>query len=79
MSPWVTRLERLASAPSVLSSREAEVARLVATGSSNRDIAARLVISDRTAQNHVQHILTKLGFTHRSQIAAWVTAEHADE
>ena len=79
MSPWVTRLERLASAPSVLSPREAEVARLVATGSSNRDIAARLVISDRTAQNHVQHILTKLGFTHRSQIAAWVTAEHADE
>jgi DNA-binding CsgD family transcriptional regulator len=79
MSPWVTRLERLAPAPSVLSPREAEVARLVATGSSNRDIAARLVISDRTAQNHVQHILTKLGFTHRSQIAAWVTAEQAYE
>ncbi len=79
MSPWVTRLQRLAPAPLLLSPREAEVARLVATGSSNRDIAARLVISDRTAQNHVQHILTKLGFTHRSQIAAWVTAEHADE
>ena len=79
MSPWVTRLQRLAPTPLLLSPREAEVARLVATGSSNRDIAARLVISDRTAQNHVQHILTKLGFTHRSQIAAWVTAEHADE
>ncbi|HEX6756812.1 MAG TPA: AAA family ATPase [Propionibacteriaceae bacterium] len=79
MSPWVTRLQRLAPTPLLLSPREAEVARLVATGSSNRDIAARLVISDRTAQNHVQHILTKLGFSHRSQIAAWVTAEHADE
>jgi len=63
----------------LLSPREAEVARLVAAGSSNRGIAARLVISDRTAQNHVQHILTKLGFSHRSQIAAWLSAKHADE
>jgi DNA-binding CsgD family transcriptional regulator len=54
-----------------LSPREAEVARLVAEGLTNRQIAERLVISQRTAQNHVQHILTKLGFTTRSQIAAW--------
>jgi DNA-binding CsgD family transcriptional regulator len=79
MSPWVARLQQLAPTASVLSPREAEVARLVATGSSNRDIAAHLVISDRTAQNHVQHILTKLGFTRRSQIAAWVTAEQTNE
>jgi DNA-binding CsgD family transcriptional regulator len=79
MSPWVARLQRLAPTRPVLSPREAEVARLVAAGSSNRDIAARLVISDRTAQNHVQHILTKLGFSHRSQIAAWISAKHADE
>jgi DNA-binding CsgD family transcriptional regulator len=79
MSPWVSRLQRLAPTPPLLSPRETEIARLVATGSSNRDIAARLVISDRTAQNHVQHILTKLGFTHRSQIAAWVTAEQTNE
>ena len=78
MSPWVARLQRLAPTRPVLSPREAEVARLVAAGSSNRGIAARLVISDRTAQNHVQHILTKLGFSH-SQIAAWVSAKHADE
>jgi DNA-binding CsgD family transcriptional regulator/tetratricopeptide (TPR) repeat protein len=79
MSPWVTRLQRLAPTPPVLSPRETEVARLVAAGNTNRDIATRLVISDRTAQNHVQHVLTKLGFTKRSQIAAWVTAGHADE
>ena len=54
-----------------LSPREAEVAALVAEGLTNRQIAQRLVISERTAQNHVQHILTKLGFTTRSQIAAW--------
>ena len=57
--------------PVMLSSREAEVARLVAEGLTNRQIAERLVISERTAENHVQHILTKLGFATRSQIAAW--------
>jgi DNA-binding CsgD family transcriptional regulator len=57
--------------PVKLSSRETEVARLVAEGLTNRQIARRLVISQRTAENHVQHILTKLGFATRSQIAAW--------
>ena len=55
-----------------LSAREGEVAALVAEGLTNRQIAERLYISDRTAQNHVQRILTKLGFGTRSQIAAWV-------
>ena len=55
-----------------LTRREAEVAGLVAEGLSNRDIALRLVISQRTAETHVEHILTKLGFTSRAQIAAWV-------
>jgi DNA-binding CsgD family transcriptional regulator len=59
-----------------LSPREAEVARLVADGLTNRQIAERLVISDRTAENHVQHILTKLGFTTRSQIATWSVRTH---
>lgn len=54
-----------------LSRREAEVAKLVAEGLTNRQIAERLIISERTAQNHVQHILTKLGFTTRSQVAVW--------
>jgi len=56
-----------------LSSREHQVARLVTEGLTNRQIARRLVISERTAQNHVQHILTKLGFSTRSQIAAWMS------
>ena len=59
------------AAPAALSRRETEVAQLVAEGLTNRQIADRLVISERTAQNHVQHILTKLGFSTRSQIAAW--------
>ena len=56
---------------SPLSAREDEVAALIAQGMTNRQIADALVISERTAQNHVQHILTKLGFSSRSQIAAW--------
>jgi DNA-binding CsgD family transcriptional regulator len=56
-----------------LSSREHEVARLVTEGLTNRQIARRLVISERAAQNHVQHVLTKLGFSTRSQIAAWMS------
>jgi DNA-binding NarL/FixJ family response regulator len=50
------------------------VARLIAAGRSNTDIAAGLVISQRTAENHVEHILTKLGFTSRAQVAAWIAA-----
>ncbi|MGQ4618649.1 protein kinase domain-containing protein [Nocardia sp. R7R-8] len=55
-----------------LTRRELQVARLVARGLSNKQIAAELVISQRTAQGHVEHILTKLGFTSRAQIAAWI-------
>jgi DNA-binding CsgD family transcriptional regulator len=54
-----------------LSARELEVAELVAEGLTNRQIAQRLFISERTAQNHVQHILVKLGFSSRSQVASW--------
>jgi DNA-binding NarL/FixJ family response regulator len=75
MSPWTSRIDQaLAQRHDPLSGREREVAALVAQGMSNRDIAAELVLSERTAANHVQHILTKLGFANRSQIAAWVTA-----
>jgi non-specific serine/threonine protein kinase len=67
------------SAPAVsegapLTPRELQVARLIAEGRSNKEIAAELVISQRTAENHVEHILTKLGFTSRAQVAAWVAA-----
>jgi len=60
--------------PSRLTRREREVAALVADGLSNKQIAAQLVISQRTAETHVEHILTKLGFTTRSQVAAWYAA-----
>jgi non-specific serine/threonine protein kinase len=55
----------------VLTPREKEIADLVARGMSNKEIAAALVISLRTAEGHVEHILAKLGFTSRAQIAAW--------
>jgi non-specific serine/threonine protein kinase len=53
-----------------LTKREREIAKLVATGMSNKEIAAALFISQRTAESHVEHILAKLGFTSRAQIAA---------
>jgi predicted ATPase/DNA-binding CsgD family transcriptional regulator len=55
-----------------LTRRQREIAELVADGLSNREIAARLVISQRTAETHVENILTKLGFNSRAQIASWV-------
>jgi DNA-binding NarL/FixJ family response regulator len=64
-----------ATGPALLSRREREVAALVARGLTNREIARALVLSERTAENHVQHILTKLGFGSRAQIAAWAVAE----
>jgi non-specific serine/threonine protein kinase len=64
-----------AAAPQ-LTRREQEVAGLVTAGLSNKDIASRLVISQRTAEGHIEHILTKLGFNSRAQIAAWVAGQH---
>jgi predicted ATPase/DNA-binding CsgD family transcriptional regulator len=61
-----------------LTRRELQVARLIAEGRSNKEIAAELVISQRTAENHVEHILAKLGFTSRAQVVAWVAASQAD-
>ncbi|WP_370182031.1 protein kinase [Rhodococcus wratislaviensis] len=58
--------------------REREVAALVAEGLTNKEIAARLVISPRTAQGHVEHLLTKLGFNSRAQIAAWVVESQSE-
>ena len=60
-----------------LSKREREVAQLVARGLSNREIADRLYLSERTIDNHVHHILDKLGFDSRVQVATWlVKNEH---
>jgi DNA-binding CsgD family transcriptional regulator len=56
-----------------LTRREREITSLIARGLTNRQIAAALHISERTAENHAQHILTKLGLHTRTQIAAWNT------
>jgi DNA-binding NarL/FixJ family response regulator len=61
-----------------LTARELQVARLIAGGRSNKDIAADLVISQRTAENHMEHILAKLGYTSRAQVATWVAASQPD-
>ncbi len=58
----------------LLSRREDEVARLVADGLTNKEIGARLFISEHTVDSHVRAILNKLGFDSRARIAAWVAA-----
>lgn len=65
------RLPRQEHGAGVLSPREIEVADLVAEGLSNPAIARRLYLSRPTVASHVAHILTKLGFSSRAQIAAW--------
>jgi DNA-binding NarL/FixJ family response regulator len=52
------------------------VAGLVAKGWSNRQIAEELVISERSAESHVERIRTRLGFRSRAQIAAWYVASN---
>ncbi|WP_162460171.1 MULTISPECIES: LuxR C-terminal-related transcriptional regulator [unclassified Mycolicibacterium] len=61
-----------ATASGQLTARESQIAELVAHGMTNKQIASNLVIAPRTVDAHVQHVLTKLGFNSRVQIAAWV-------
>lgn len=58
-----------------LTRREHQVLRLVAAGKANKDIAAELRISERTARTHVSSILTKLRLTSRTQAALWAVRE----
>ncbi len=79
MKPLAARISELtrqldeAAEPAPLTRRERQVAELVAQGLTNHEIAERLFLSERTAENHLQHILTKLGLSNRSQVAVWVT------
>ncbi|NNN33908.1 tetratricopeptide repeat protein [Streptomyces sp. S3(2020)] len=70
--------ERTSSARRVpdspLTRREAEVAELLGQGLTNQQIADRLVVAVRTAEGHVERILSKLGFTSRSQVAVWTAS-----
>jgi DNA-binding NarL/FixJ family response regulator len=66
-------VQRAALTPrSTLTAREQEIAELIARGLSNRSIADELVISQATVARHVANILAKLGFTSRTQVAAWI-------
>ena len=60
--------------PTSLTQREREIAALLAEGRSNADIGRTLVVSTRTAETHVRHIMDKLGFSTRAQIAGWAAA-----
>ena len=62
-----------------LTAREREVAALIADGLSNRDIAERLVLGERTIETHVGNVLSKLGFTSRAQVAAWAVQKGLTE
>jgi DNA-binding CsgD family transcriptional regulator len=61
-------------AGALLGKREADVARLLADGLTNKQIGARLFISERTVDSHVRSILNKLGFDSRAQIAGWMAS-----
>jgi DNA-binding NarL/FixJ family response regulator len=82
-APDVARAERLerealTGAPCGLTAREGEVLRLVASGQTNKAIAAQLVISEKTVERHVSGIFLKLGVSSRSAATAWCY-EHARE
>jgi predicted ATPase/DNA-binding NarL/FixJ family response regulator len=92
MQPGLDRglsmLERIGAQPpapgskavgtTVLTAREQEVARLLAAGRSNREIANTLVISEGTVEVHVKHILSKLSLRSRAQVATWFADQHSD-
>jgi DNA-binding NarL/FixJ family response regulator len=57
-----------------LAARKFAVASLITRGLTNAEIASELSIASKTASSHVEHILTKLGASRRTEIAAWASA-----
>jgi DNA-binding CsgD family transcriptional regulator len=68
-------LEQAAAAANPLTRREREIAQLVSDGLTNRAIADRLVLSERTVEGHIRSILGKLQLTNRTELAAWALRE----
>ena len=60
--------------PDGLTARQLEVADLVSQGCTNREIATRMGIDERSAEGHVERIRLRLGFRSRAQLAAWFSA-----
>lgn len=80
----VTELRRFLGLPRLrravftgLTARQTEVAALVAEGLTNRELAERLHITERSAESHLERIRLRLGFRSRSQVAAWYVATTA--
>lgn len=78
-TPSPTPLQGMQSIAETLTRRERQVARLVAQGFTNKEIAGALIIAPRTAESHVAHIMDKLSFTKRAQLAAWVGSGELDD
>jgi non-specific serine/threonine protein kinase len=76
-APSSSGAPRVDTAVGPLTPREWEVARLITQGLSNREVGKALAISERTVDAHVQHILNKLGFNSRTQVAAWVAVSRS--
>ena len=72
--PVAGATERIEAGP--LARRQVEVARLIAEGLSNKQIGARLLISEPTVASHVRSIMNKLGFNSRAQIAGWMASSN---
>lgn len=71
MIPPVLRRRQTRGHVEAMTAREAEIAAMVARGLTNREIAAALVVSARTVETHVSNAMAKMGFSNRSQLAAW--------
>jgi DNA-binding CsgD family transcriptional regulator len=77
--PAATPLLGSRTSDSVLSKRESEIADLAARGLTNRDIAQRLIIGERTVESHLYRVFAKLGIVSRDQIAEVLgSAGHSD-
>ena len=75
--PGTMRRRIASSSGGLLSARGQEIAHLVSQGLTSREIADRLVLSSRTVESHVANAMAKLGFTTRSQLAAWAAENRA--